>query len=102
MTKKEYQKTYIQFRTFIYQAKKVYGYLRIRQEGLEGEHIRLNKNDLIDRLDSVYQMGVSEKGAAYNCQEEIDTDAFHFHTKEGKIWYFGDKWLGRPLEIWID
>jgi hypothetical protein len=102
MTKKEYQKTYIQFRTFIYQAKKVYGYLRIRQEGLEGEHIRLNKNDLIDRLDAVYQMGVSEKGADYNWQEEIDTDAFHFHTKEGKIWYFGDEWLGRPLEVWID
>ena len=102
MTKKEYQKTYIQFRTFIYQAKKVYGYLRIRQEGLEGEHIRLNKNDLIDRLDAVYQMGVSEEGANYNWLEEIDIDAFKFHTKEGKIWYFGDKWLGRPLEIWID
>ena len=102
MTKKEYQKTFIQFRTFIYQAKKVYGYLRIRQEGLEGEHIRLNKNDLIDRLDAVYQMGVSEEGANYNWLEEIDIDAFKFHTKEGKIWYFGDKWLGRPLEIWID
>ena len=47
-------------------------------------------------------MGVSEKGADYNWQEEIDTDAFHFHTKEGKIWYFGDEWLGRPLEVWID
>ena len=34
--------------------------------------------------------------------QEIDTDAFHFHTKEGKVWYFGQKWLGRPLEVYID
>ena len=37
-----------------------------------------------------------------NWLEEIDTDAFHFHTKEGKVWYFGQKWLGRPLEVYID
>ena len=51
---KEYQNTFIQFRTFIYQAKRIYGYLRITKEGLEGEHIRLNKKYLLDRLDSLY------------------------------------------------
>ncbi len=79
MTKREYQKTYIQFRTFIYQAKKVYGYLRITKEGLEGEYIRLNKKDLLNRLDSLY---LKDKD---NWLEEIDIDAFHFHTKEGKV-----------------
>ena len=53
MTNK-YQKTFIQFRTFIYQAKKVYGYLRITKEGLEGEYIRLNKKYLLNRIDSLY------------------------------------------------
>ena len=93
---KEYQKTFIQFRTFIYQAKRIYGYLRITKEGLEGEHIRLNKKDLLDRLDSLY---LKDKE---NWLEEIDIDAFHFHTTEGKVWYFGRKWLGRPLEVYID
>jgi len=93
---KEYQNTYIQFRTFIYQAKRVYGYLRVTKEGLEGEYIRLNKKDLLDRLDSLY---LKDKD---NWLEEIDIDAFHFHTKEGKVWYFGQKWLGRPLEVYID
>ena len=93
---KEYQNTFIQFRTFIYQAKKVYGYLRLTKEGLEGEYIRLNKKDLLNRLDSLYLKDND------NWLEEIDIDAFHFHTKEGKVWYFGRKWLGRPLEVYID
>ena len=50
---KEYQNTFIQFRTFIYQAKRIYGYLRVTKEGLEGEYIRLNKKDLLNRLDSL-------------------------------------------------
>jgi len=93
---KEYQKTFIQFRTFIYQAKRIYGYLRLTKEGLEGEYIRLNKKDLLERLDSLY---LKDKE---NWQEEIDTYSFHFHTTEGKVWYFGRKWLGRPLEVYID
>ena len=92
----EYENTFIQFRTFIYQAKRIYGYLRITKEGLEGEYIRLNKKDLLNRLDS---LDLKDKD---NWLEEIDIDAFHFHTKEGKVWYFGQKWLGRPLEVWID
>ena len=92
----KYENTFIQFRTFIYQAKRVYGYLRVTKEGLEGEYIRLNKKDLINRLDSLY---LKDKD---NWLEVIDTDAFHFHTKEGKVWYFGQKWLGRPLEVYID
>ena len=92
----KYENTFIQFRTFIYQAKRVYGYLRVTKEGLEGEYIRLNKKDLINRLDFLY---LKDKD---NWLEEIDTDAFHFHTKEGKVWYFGQKWLGRPLEVYID
>ena len=93
---KEYQNTFIQFRTFIYQAKRIYGYLRVTKEGLEGEYIRLNKKDLLNRLDSLYLIDKD------NWLEEIDIDAFHFHTKEGKVWYFGQKWLGRPLEVYID
>ena len=96
MTKKEYQKTFIQFRTFIYQAKRIYSYTRIRIEGLEGVYIRVNKKDLIKVLDSLY---LKDKD---NWLEEIDIDAFHFHTKAGKVWYFGREWLGRPLEVWID
>ena len=100
---KEYQKTFIQFRTFIYQAKRIYGYMRIRKEGLEGEYIRLNKKDLIDRLDTIYMSGVNaDKDIHGTWIEEIDTDAFKFHTKEGKVWYFGNEWLGRPEEVWID
>ncbi len=99
---KEYQKTYIQFRTFIYQAKKIYGYLNITQEYKEGEYIRLNKKDLIDRLDSLYQMKMQESDTKFNWAEEIDTDAFKFRTKEGKVWYFGNEWLGIPVEVWID
>ena len=93
---KEYQNTYIQFRTFIYQAKRIYSYTRITKEGLEGVYIRVNKKDLIKVLDSLYLKGKN------NWLEEIDIDAFHFHTKEGKVWYFGQKWLGRPLEVYID
>ena len=92
----KYENTFIQFRTFIYQAKRIYGYLRITKEGLEGEYIRLNKKDLLNRLDSLY---LKDKDSWL---EEIDTVAFHFHTKEGKVWYFGQKWLGRPLEVYID
>ena len=65
MNKKEYQKTYIQFRTFIYQAKRIYGYMRIRKEGLEGEYIRLNKKDLIERLDTIYMSGVGANKDIY-------------------------------------
>ena len=50
----KYENTFIQFRTFIYQAKRIYGYLRLTKEGLEGEYIRLNKKDLLNRLDSLY------------------------------------------------
>jgi hypothetical protein len=53
----KYENTFIQFRTFIYQAKRVYGYLRVTKEGLEGEYIRLNKKDLINRLDSLKIIG---------------------------------------------
>ena len=76
--------------------------MRIRKEGLEGEYIRLNKKDLIDRLDSLYQMRMQESNSKFDWVEEIDTDAFKFHTKEGKVWYFGNEWLGRPKEVWID
>jgi len=93
---KEYQKTFIQFRTFIYQAKRIYGYLNITQEYKEGEYIRLNKKDLLNRLDSLY---LKDKE---NWLEEIDIDSFKFHTKEGKVWYFGNEWLGIPVEVWID
>jgi len=93
---KEYQNTFIQFRTFIYQAKRIYSYTRIRIEGLEGVCIRVNKKDLLKVLDSLY---LKDKD---NWLEEIDIDAFKFHTKEGKVWYFGQKWLGRPLEVYID
>ena len=93
---KEYQNTFIQFRTFIYQAKRIYSYTRINKEGLEGIYIKVNKKDLIKVLDSLYLKGKN------NWLEEIDIDAFHFHTKEGKVWYFGQKWLGRPLEVYID
>ena len=65
MTNK-YENTFIQFRTFIYQAKRIYGYLRLTKEGLEGEYIRLNKKDLLDRLDSLY---LKDKD---NWLEEID------------------------------
>jgi len=93
---KEYQKTFIQFRTFIYQAKRIYGYLRVTKEGLEGEYIRLNKKDLLNKLDCLY---LKDKD---NWLEEIDIDSFKFYTKEGRVCYFGRKWLGRPLEVYID
>ena len=93
---KEYQNTFIQFRTFIYQAKRIYSYTRIRIEGLEGVYIRVNKKDLLKVLDSLY---LKDKD---NWLEEIDIDAFKFHTKEGKVWYFGNDWLGMPEEVWID
>ena len=96
MNKKEYQKTYIQFRTFIYQAKKVYGYLNITCEGIEGEYVRLSKRDLLDRLDMKY----AENKETW--EENIDTTAFKFYTKYKRLFYFGDEWLGKPEEVWID
>ena len=92
----KYENTYIQLRTFIYQAKRVYAYVNLTTEDLEGEYIKVNKKDLIDRLDMLY------KDNKDNWQSIIDINAFHFHTKEGKVWYFGRKWLGRPLEVYID
>jgi len=50
----------------------------------------------LNRLDSLY---LKDKE---NWLEEIDIDSFKFHTKEGKVWYFGNEWLGIPVEVWID
>jgi len=96
MNKKEYQKTYIQFRTFVYQAKKVYGYLNITCEDIEGEYVRLSKKDLLDRLDMKY----AENKETW--AENLDTSAFKFYTKDRKLFYFGEEWLGIPVEVYID
>jgi len=93
---KEYQKTYIQLRTFISQAKRVYAYVKLTPEEIEGVYVKLNKKDLITNLDVLY---LKDKD---NWQSRIDIDTFHFHTKDSKVWYFGRKWLGRPEEVYID
>ena len=90
------RKDFIKFRTYIVMAKRVYIYVNMHQEGQEGEYVKLSKKDLIDRLDMLY------KDNKDNWQSIIDINAFHFHTKDSKVWYFGRKWLGRPEEVYID
>ena len=88
------RKDFIQFRTYIYQAKRIYGLVRINKEYEEGEYIRLNKKDLLDRLDTYH--------LEYKEDMPLDVDTFKFYTKDKKVFYFNDKWLGRPEEVWID
>ena len=93
---KEYKETYIQLRAFIYQAKRVYVYVKLTTEEIEGVYVKLNKKDLIINLDELY---LKDKD---NWQNIIDTSSFHFHTKDNKVWYFGRKWLGRPEDVFIN
>tara|TARA_R110000796_G_C14221992_1_gene394719 strand:+ start:25 stop:357 length:333 start_codon:yes stop_codon:yes gene_type:complete len=88
------RKDFIQFRTYIDQAKKIYGLVRINKEYQEGEYIRLNKKDLLDRLDTYH--------LEYKEDMPLDVNTFKFYTKDKKVFYFNDKWLGRPEEVWID
>ena len=50
----KYENTYIQLRTFISQAKRVYAYVKLTPEEIEGVYVKLNKKDLITNLDVLY------------------------------------------------
>ena len=68
------RKDFIQFRTYIDQAKKIYGLVRINKEYQEGEYIRLNKKDLLDRLDTYH--------LEYKEDMPLDVNTFKFYTKD--------------------
>ncbi len=98
------RKDFIQFRTYIIQAKKVYTYLNMHQEGQEGEYVKVSKKDLIDRLDDIYiqnEKNIKDYGDGAVVRE-IDFNKFTFVTKDFKKFWFDTKWLGRPEEVWID
>ena len=98
------RKDFIQFRTYIIQAKKVYAYLNMHQEGQEGEYVKVSKKDLIDRLDDIYiqnEKNIKDYGDGAVVRE-IEFNKFTFVTKDFKKFWFDTKWLGRPEEVWID
>ena len=98
------RKDFIQFRTYIIQAKKVYTYLNIHQEGQEGEYVKVSKKDLIDRLDNIYiqnEKNIKDYGDGAVVRE-IDIDKFTFVTKDKKSFWLKSEWLGRPEEVWIN
>ena len=98
------RRDFIQFRTYIIQAKRVYTYVNMNQEGHEGEYVKLSKKDLIDRLDNIHiqnKRNIEDYGKDAVVRE-INTDKFCFVTKDDKRFFLNTKWLGKPEEVWIN
>ena len=98
------RRDFIQFRTYIDQAKKVYAYVDFNEDEYEGEYVKVSKKDLIDRLDNIYiqnEKNIKDYGEGAVVRE-IDFSKFTFVTKDFKKFWFNKKWLGRPEEVWIN